>query len=104
VGTTVIVKLPTLPMKKLLLPILIILALPLVFQFTPTEIVKLKTFDALVKKQEPSGNFVILNITEKDVQERGGFPFPRRDLADIQMDLINKGAIGVGWSISFSES
>ena len=102
-GTTVIVKLPTLPMKKLLLPILIILALPLVFQFTPTEIVKLKTFDALVKKQEPSGNFVILNITEKDVQERGGFPFPRRDLADIQMDLINKGAIGVGWSISFSE-
>jgi len=91
-------------MKKLILPILITLALPLVFQFTPTEILKLKTFDALVKEQTPSGNFVILNITESDVTERGGYPFPRRDLAQIQVDLINEGAIGVGWSIAFSEA
>ena len=91
-------------MKKLIVPILITLALPLVFQFTPTEILKLKTFDALVKQQEPSGNFVILNISESDVRERGGFPFPRRDLAQMQIDLINEGAIGVGWAMSFSEA
>ena len=91
-------------MQKLILPILITLALPLVFQFTPTEILKLKTFDALVKEQTPSGNFVILNITESDVTERGGYPFLRRDLAQIQVDLINEGAIGVGWSIAFSEA
>jgi len=91
-------------MQKLILPILITLALPLVFQFTPIEILKLKTFDALVKEQTPSGNFVILNITESDVTERGGYPFPRRDLAQIQVDLINEGAIGVGWSIAFSEA
>lgn len=91
-------------MKKLILPILIILALPLVFQSIPTEILKLKTFDALVKEQEPSGNFIILNITEEDVRKRGGFPFPRRDLAQIQIDLINEGAIGIGWALSFSEA
>ena len=49
-------------------------------------------------------NFVILNISESDVRERGGFPFPRRDLAQIQIDLINEGAIGVGWAMSFSEA
>ena len=91
-------------MKKLILPILIILALPLVFQSVPTEILKLKTFDALVKEQEPSGNFVILNISEEDVRKRGGFPFPRKDLAQIQIDLINEGAIGIGWALSFSEA
>ena len=91
-------------MKKFILPILIILALPLVFQSVPTEILKLKTFDALVKEQEPSGNFVILNISEEDVRKRGGFPFPRRDLAQIQIDLINEGAIGIGWALSFSEA
>ena len=90
-------------MKKLILPILITLALPLVFQSVPTEILKLKTFDALVKEQEPSGNFVILNISEEDVRKRGGFPFPRKDLAQIQIDLINEGALGIGWALSFSE-
>ena len=65
-------------MKKFLLPILILLSLPLIFQSTPTEILKLKVFDAFVKKQEPSGNFVILNITEQDVENEGGYPFPRR--------------------------
>ena len=80
------------------------LSLPLLFQSTPTEILKLKTFDALVAKQEPSGNFVILNITEEDVANMGGWPFPRRTLAEIQVDLINKGAMGVGWVISFPQS
>ena len=61
-------------MKKLILIILPVLALPLLFQSTPTEILKLKTFDAFVQTPEPSGNFVILNITEDDVEREGGWP------------------------------
>ena len=91
-------------MKRLILPLLVLLSLPLLFQSTPTEILKLKTFDSLAKKQEPSGNFVILNITEEDVTNEGGWPFPRRRLAQIQVDLINKGALGVGWVISFPQA
>ena len=91
-------------MKKLLLPILIILALPLVFQSTPTEILKLKTFDLLVKQHKPSGNFIILNITEEDVEREGGYPLPRERLADIQLEILGKGALGVGWVISFPQA
>ena len=58
-----------------------ILTLPLIFNFTPLEVLRLKTFDAVIQTPEPSGNFVILNITEEDVRERGGYPFPRQDLA-----------------------
>tara|TARA_R110001583_G_scaffold1153_4_gene9643 strand:- start:32 stop:1792 length:1761 start_codon:yes stop_codon:yes gene_type:complete len=91
-------------MKKLILPLLILLVLPLIFQSTPTEILKLKTFDKLIQEQKPSGNFVILNITEQDVENEGGYPLPRRRLADIQVELINKGAVGVGWVISFPQA
>ncbi len=90
-------------MNKLLLPILILLSLPLVFQSTPTEILKLKIYDAFVTTPEPSGNFVVLNITEEDVANSGGWPFPRRTLAQIQVDLINEGALGVGWVIGFPQ-
>ena len=90
-------------MKKIILPLILILLLPFIFNVSFIEILKLKTFDALVKKQEPSGNFVILNITEKNVTDRGGFPFPRQDYADIHVELLNKGALGVGWVIAFSE-
>ena len=91
-------------MKRLIFIILIILALPLVFQSTPTEIIKLRTFDALVKEYEPSGNFVILNITEEDVENEGGYPLPRKILAEITDDIMDKGAIGVGWVISFPQA
>jgi len=91
-------------MKKIIFPLLIILCLPFVFNFSFIEILKLKTFDALVKIQEPSGNFVILNITEKNVSERGGFPFPRQDYAKIQSDLLRNGALGVGWVLAFNEA
>ena len=90
-------------MKKLIIPLLLILLSPMFFNAYPLEILKLKTFDAFVKTQEPSGNFVILNITEADVSDRGGFPFPRQDYADIHVDLLKKGALGVGWVIAFSE-
>ena len=90
-------------MKRLLLPILILLSLPLIFQSTPTEILKLKIFDTFVTTPEPSGNFVILNITEEDVEREGGWPLPRQRLAQIQADLINKGAVGIGWVVSFPQ-
>ena len=83
-------------MNKLILPILLLLSLPLVFQSTPTEVLKLKTYDALVKHQEPSGNFVILNITEDDVAREGGWPIPRKRLAEINLDILGANALGVG--------
>ena len=72
-----------------LLILLVVLVFPFVQNWTALEILKLKTFDALVEDKEPSGYFSILNITEKDVEREGGYPFPRRKLADIQNDLIN---------------
>ena len=80
-----------------------LLTLPLIFNLTPLEVMRLKTFDAFVQTPEPSGNFVILNITEEDVQKRGGYPFPRQDLAEIHRQLLNEGALGVGWVILFPQ-
>ena len=80
-----------------------LLALPLLFNFAPLEVLRLKTFDALVQTPEPSGHFTILNITEEDVQLKGGYPFPRQDLASIHLELLNKGALGVGWVILFPQ-
>ena len=91
-------------MKKLyILPLIILLALPLIFQSTPTEIIKLKTFDTFIQTPAPSGNFTILNITEEDVEREGGYPLPRKRLADIQLELLGRGALGVGWVISFPQ-
>ena len=90
-------------MKRLLLPILIILLTPVVYQSTPLQILKLKIFDNFVTTPDPSGNFVILNITEDDVEREGGWPIPRQRLAEIQLDLINNGAMGIGWVVSFPQ-
>ena len=90
-------------MKRLLFIILIILALPLLYQSTPTEILKLKVFDYLVPKQQPSGYFTILNITEKDIAKEGGWPLPRKRLGEIHTEIIAKGAIGVGYVIGFPQ-
>lgn len=81
--------------------LLLLLSAPLVFQSMPTEILKLKVFDALVETPEPSGYFSVLNITEEDVDKAGGYPFPREQLAKIHLDLLRKGAIGVGWVLAF---
>ena len=91
-------------MKRLILPLLILLSLPLIFQSKPTEILKLKTFDTFIETPDPSGNFVILNITEEDVEKEGGWPLPRQRLAEIQLEMIGKGALGVGWVISFPQA
>ena len=86
-----------------LLGLLILLGIPLVQQWTPVEILKLKVFDAFVPEKEPSGYFSILSINEEDVEKEGGYPFPRKRLADIQKALINQGALGVGWVIAFPQ-
>jgi len=91
-------------MKKLLLPILIILLLPLIYQSTPTEILKLKVFDTFIQTPEPSGNFIILNITEEDVEREGGYPLPRKRLADIQMEIIRCRSYGCWLGYIFSTS
>ena len=90
-------------MKRLLFIILIILVLPLLYQSTPTEILKLKVFDYLVPKQQPSGYFTILNITEEDIANEGGWPLPRKRLGQIHTKIIAKGAIGVGYVIGFPQ-
>ena len=84
--------------------LLILLGAPLVQQWTPLEILKLKTFDTLVPEQKPSGYFSILNITEDDVEKEGGYPLPRNRLAKIQNELLDQGALGVGWVISFPQN
>ena len=91
-------------MKKLqLLGLLALLTLPFIYQLTPLEILKLKVFDAWVKEQPTSNLFVTLDITEEDVQREGGWPFPRDQLAEIHLELLERGAMGVGYVIAFSE-
>ena len=72
-------------------------------QLTPLEILKLKTFDAFVKEQDPTGNFVILDITEADIEKEGGWPLPRRRLAEIQVDLLNAGSYSQAWALTFPQ-
>tara|TARA_B100000963_G_scaffold25799_1_gene19343 strand:- start:12955 stop:14685 length:1731 start_codon:yes stop_codon:yes gene_type:complete len=81
--------------------LLFLLTLPLVFNAPPLEILRLKTFDALVKTPEPTGYFTILNIDEEFIDQQGGYPLPRQTLADIQLKLLQQGALGVGWTILF---
>jgi len=92
-------------MNKWLVGVLITgtLIMPLLFSWSALEIIKLKTFDALIPEKEPSGYFTILNITENDIESEGGYPLPRQRLAEIQIDLLNRGAIGVGWVMAFPQ-
>jgi len=77
--------------------LLSLLTLPLLFNSLPLEVLRLKTFDALVTAQEPTGYFTTLNITEQNLDDMGGYPLPRQDLAKIHNDIIEAGALGVGW-------
>ena len=77
--------------------------LPLLFNWSALEVLRLKTFDALIPAQTPSGYFVVLDITEEDIAREGGWPFPRQRLAAIQDELISQGALGVGWVVLFPQ-
>ena len=78
-----------------------LLTLPLLFNLVPLEVLRLKTFDALVQEQSPTGHFTILNIDETFLDEQGGYPLPRETLAKIHKDIIDAGALGVGWVMLF---
>jgi len=91
-------------MKKLIIgAIAAFLFTALIYQPTLVEIIKLRTFDALVQTEEPTGNIVLLNLTEEDIHNEGGWPFPRERLAQIHIDLLNAGAASVSWVAVFSE-
>ena len=86
-----------------LLGLIFILGSILILEPNIYQTLKLKTFDALVPEQEPSEYFTILNITEEDIANEGGYPLSRQTLAQIQINLLRKGAIGVGWVIAFPQ-
>ena len=86
---------------KIFFVLLGILSIPLITQSTPTEILKLKVFDALVEKHKPSEYFTIINIDESTIKAEGGWPLPRSRIADITEEIFANGAIGVGWVLSF---
>ena len=91
-------------MKNLIpLSLILILVLPFVYQTTPLEVLKLRTFDALIPEQQESDNFVILNITENDIANEGGYPLSRQTLAQIHINLLRQGAMGVGWVMAFPQ-
>jgi len=92
-------------MTKYLIPLalLVLLGLPLIYESTPTEVLKLKTFDALIPEQQPSGYFTVLNITEDDITREGGYPLPRQRLAEINAQLKKKGALGIGWVVAYPQ-
>ena len=89
--------------KYIYIGLLISLCFVQVIQPKFYETIKLKTFDELVADKEPSGNFAVLNITEEDIANEGGYPLSRQTLAQIHINLLRKGAIGVGWVIAFPQ-
>ena len=92
-------------MKKTIIFLSLFIGLGSVYYFQPIayEILKLKTFDSFVVDKEESDNFVILNITEKDIANEGGYPLSRQTLAQIHINLLRKGAMGVGWVMAFPQ-
>jgi adenylate cyclase len=91
-------------MKKLIpVFLLLLLVMPLINQYDLYQVLKLKTFDSLIPEKKPSGYFTILNITENDITREGGYPLSRQRLSKIQIELLEKGAIGVGWVVAFPQ-
>jgi adenylate cyclase len=92
-------------MKKTIIFLSLFIGLGSVYYFQPIayEILKLKTFDSFVVSKEQSDNFVILNITEEDIANEGGYPLSRQTLAQIHINLLRQGAMGVGWVMAFPQ-
>ena len=88
-------------MIRIGLALITLLALPLALQVPALEILKLKVFDRFVEQHKPSEYFTILNITDSDVRAEGGYPLLRQRLAEINEEIMAKGALGVGYVISF---
>ena len=92
-------------MKKTIIFLSLFISLGSVYYFQPIayEILKLKTFDSFIQEKQESGNFVVLNITEEDIANEGGYPLSRQTLAQIHINLLRQGAMGVGWVMAFPQ-
>jgi adenylate cyclase len=81
----------------------VLLSVPFVYRLGFIEVLKLRTFDSLVSEKDSSGYFSILSINEEDIEREGGYPLSRQRLAEIHNELLERGAIGVGWVLSFPQ-
>jgi len=81
----------------------VLLSVPFVYRLNFIEVLKLKTFDSLIVEKNSSGYFSILSINEDDIEREGGYPLSRQRLAEIHNELLERGAIGVGWVLSFPQ-
>ena len=64
---------------------------------------KMRVFDSLIETPNESGNFIILNISEQDLEDFGGWPLPRDIFAQLHYALLEYGATGVAYGISFPQ-
>ena len=69
------------------------------------EQIRLNSFDQYIKllPQEKSNDIVLINIGEESLEQRGQFPWPRQEYAQMISDLRNKNAGYIGFTIMFPE-
>ena len=90
---------------KILLPLLLGLLLLRVFDPFPVETLRLKYFDTLLTLKEPveSKTISLYNIDEDALAEGGQWPWPRQQLAALNHQLFDAGAVAVVYSVLFPE-
>ena len=87
---------------------LVILAALIVLRIAdpwPIETLRLKFFDSLFALDDPvpSETIAIYNIDEDALADKGQWPWPRSYLADLNNELLNKGAAAVVYTVLFPE-
>lgn len=93
-------------MKKLVAFIILSLFVFIkVMDYSPVEILRLKSFDYLLtsKKEVQSDNVVIVSIDEKSIKEKGQWPWARKDIAGAIETLFKRGAGIVVFPVLMSE-
>ena len=71
----------------------------------PIETLRLKFFDSLFALDDPvpSETIAIYNIDEDALADKGQWPWPRSYLADLNNELLNKGAAAIVYTALFPE-
>jgi len=93
-------------MKKLVAFVILALFVFLkVMDYSPVEILRLKTFDYLLTSKTPvqSDNVVIVSIDEKSIKQKGQWPWARKDIAETMGTLFKRGAGIVVFPVLMSE-
>jgi adenylate cyclase len=94
-------------MKKYILAVLVLFTLVATRIYDPwlTEVVRLKYFDFLERKQEQlvDESIVLVNIDEQTIRRNGQWPWPRDVVATLIAEINNRGAAVVVAPIIFSE-